>query len=176
MRYHSTERYDPIMERKSILIVDDDPGILNSFKEILEPEGYDVDTAQTSSEALEKCKAQLYNMAIIDINLPDTEGTELLPKIHEMLPKARKIILTGYPTLDNAVESVNQQADAYIIKPVNPKDFLKVIAENMNKQTEADVITEDKVIGWIESRYEETKRNRSARKVPASAHVPGIEE
>ena len=95
----------PIMERKSILIVDDDPGILNSFKEILEPEGYNVDTAQTGSEALEKCKARLYNIAVIDINLPDTDGTELLPKIHGMLPKARKIILTGYPTLDNAVSS-----------------------------------------------------------------------
>jgi len=166
----------PIMERKSILIVDDDPGILNSFKEILEPEGYTVDTAQTASEALEKCKAQLYNMAIIDINLPDTEGTELLSKIHGMLPKARKVILTGYPTLENAVDSVNRQADAYIIKPVNPKDFLKVIAENMSKQTEADSVNEDKVIGWIESRYEETKRNRSPRKVPASANVPVIEE
>ena len=164
------------MERKSILIVDDDPGILNSFKEILEPEGYRVDTAQTGSEALEKCKAQLYNMAIIDINLPDTEGTELLSKIHGMLPKARKVILTGYPTLENAVDSVNRQADAYIIKPVNPKDFLKVIAENINKQAEAEAVTEDKVIDWIESRYEETKRNRSARKVPASTYVPEIEE
>src|SRR2546427_5065737 len=176
LRYQSTERCDPIMERKSILIVDDDPGILNSFKEILEPEGYRVDTAETGSEALEKCKARRSNMAIIDINLPDTNGTELLPKIHGMLPKARKIILTGYPTLDNAVDSLNQQADAYIIKPVNPKDFLKVIAENMNKQTEADSMTEDKVVGWIESRYEETKRNRSPRNVPASSHVPEIEE
>ena len=166
----------PIMERKSILIVDDDPGILNSFKEILEPEGYNVDTAQTGSEALEKCKARLYNIAVIDINLPDTDGTELLAKIHGMLPKARKIILTGYPTLDNAVESVNQQADAYIIKPVNPKEFLRVIAENINKQTDAEAVTEDKVIGWIESRYEETKRNRSPRKVPVSSHVPEIEE
>jgi ActR/RegA family two-component response regulator len=93
-----------------------------------------------------------------------------------MLPKARKIVLTGYPTLENAVESVNQQADAYIIKPVNPKDFLKVIAENMNKQTEVEAVTEDKVVGWIESRYEETKRNRSPRRGPASSHVPQIEE
>src|SRR5438876_10903959 len=108
------------MERKSILIVDDDPGILNSFKEILEPEGYDVDTAQTGSEALEKCKARLYNIAAIDNNLPDTDGSELLPKIHGMLRKPRKIILTRYPTLDNAGESVNQQASAYITKPATP--------------------------------------------------------
>src|SRR5207237_51694 len=87
----------------------------------------------------------------IDINLPDTEGTELLSKIHGMLPKARKVILTGYPTLENAVDSVNRQADAYIIKPVNPKDLLKVIAENMNKKTEADSMTEDKIVCAKES-------------------------
>src|SRR5207244_12502172 len=157
------------------LIVDDDPGNWNSVKEILEPEGYNVDTARTGSEALEKCKARLYNIAVIDINLPDTDGTEqLLPKIHGMLPKARKIILTGYPTLDNAVESVNQQADAYIIKPVNPEEFLKVIAENINKQTEAEAVTEDKVISRIESRYKETKRNSIPRTVPASSHVREI--
>src|SRR5437879_8192734 len=89
-RYRSTERYDPIMERKSILIVDDDPGILNSFKEILEPEGYDVDTAQTGSEALEKCKARLYNIAVIKINLPETDRSELHHKDNRMLRKTSK--------------------------------------------------------------------------------------
>src|SRR6267378_3272168 len=141
------------MGTKNILIVDDDPGLLNSFKDILEPEGYSVDTAKTGFEALEKCKAQPYNLAIIDIKLQDTEGTELLARINSVLPKARKIILTGYPTLENAVESVNQQADAYIIKPVSPKEFLRVVAENMNKQTEGEAMTEEKVVGWIESRY-----------------------
>src|SRR5438132_10233575 len=108
--------------------------------------------------------------------MPDSERTELHTKIHGMLPKARKVILTGYPTLENAVDSVNRQADAYIIKPVNPEEFLKVIAENIDKQAEAEAVTEDKIVGWIESRYEETKRNRSPRKVPASSYVPEIEE
>src|SRR5438046_10175427 len=79
----------PIMERKSILIVDDDPAILNSFKEILEPEGYNVDTAQTGSEALENGKARLYNIAVIVINLLDTAGTEIHPKVPGITPKAR---------------------------------------------------------------------------------------
>ena len=144
--------------------MDDDSGILKSFKEILEAEGYSVDTAQTGVDALEKCRARSYNLAIIDVKLGDIDGTELLVRVHQMLPRTRKIIITGYPSLENAVESVNQQADAYVIKPVHPDEFLKIVADNMNKQMEAESETEKKVMGWIETRYEETKRNRSQRK------------
>jgi len=164
------------MVTKSILIVDDDQGILKSFKDILEPEGYRVDTVATGVEAVEKCKAHPYNLAIIDIKLRDVEGTDLLARVHEILPRARKIMITGYPSLDNAIDSVNLQADAYIIKPVNPEMFLRVVAENMDKQLEAEKITEEKVVGWVESRYEETRRNRSKRKLLAPEQLPNAEE
>ena len=164
------------MVTKSILIVDDDQGILKSFKDILEPEGYNVDTVTTGVEAVEKCKAHPYNLAIIDIKLRDVEGTDLLARVHEILPRARKIMITGYPSLDNAIDSVNLQADAYIIKPVNPEMFLRVVAENMDKQLEAERMTEDKVVGWVESRYEETRRNRSKRKLLAPEQLPNAEE
>ena len=97
---------------KNILIVDDDRGILKSFKDILEPEGYSVDTAETALEAVEKCRVRPYNLAIIDIKLRDVEGTDLLARVHEILPRARKIMITGYPSLESAVDSVNLQADA----------------------------------------------------------------
>jgi NtrC-family two-component system response regulator AlgB len=164
------------MVRKSILIVDDDRGILKSFKDILEPEGYSVDTAETALEAVERSKAHPYNLAIIDIKLRDVEGTDLLARVHEILPRARKIMITGYPSLENAVDSVNFQADAYIIKPVNPENFLKVVAENMDKQLESERMTEDKVVGWVESRYEETRRNRSKRKPMGPELLPNAEE
>ena len=164
------------MVRKSILIVDDDMGILKSFKDILEPEGYSVDTAETALEAVEKCNAHPYNLAIIDIKLRDIEGTDLLARVHEILPRARKIMITGYPSLENAVDSVNFQADAYIIKPVSPENFLKVVAENMDKQLETERMNEDKVVGWVESRYEETRRNRSKRKPMGPELLPNAEE
>ena len=164
------------MVRKSILIVDDDLGILKSFKDILEPQGYSVDTAETALEAVEKSKAHPYNLAIIDIKLRDIEGTDLLARVHEILPRARKIMITGYPSLENAVDSVNFQADAYIIKPVSPENFLKVVAENMDKQLEAERMNEDKVVGWVESRYEETRRNRSKRKPMAPELLPNAED
>src|SRR2546427_8933910 len=150
---------------KNILIVDDDRGILKSFRDILEPEGYSVDTAETALEAVERCKARPYNLAIIDIKLRDVDGTDLLAQVHEILPRARKIMITGYPSLDNAVDSVNFQADAYIFKPVYPEAFLRVVAENMTKQLEAEKMTQDKLVGWVESRFEETRRNRRKRKL-----------
>jgi len=165
-----------VLGRKSILIVDDDRGILKSFKELLEPEGYSVDTAETALETVEQCKAHPYNLAIIDIKLRDVEGTDLLARVHEILPRARKIMITGYPSLDNAVDSVNFQADAYIIKPVNPEAFLRVVAENMSKQLEAEKMTEDKLVGWVESRFEETRRNRSKRKLLTPEQLPNAEE
>ena len=164
------------MVRKSILIVDDDRGILKSFKDILEPEGYSVDTAETALEAVEKSKAHPYNLAIIDIKLRDIEGTDLLARVHEILPRARKIMITGYPSLENAVDSVNFQADAYVIKPVSPENFLKVVAENMDKQLETERMNEDKVVGWVESRYEETRRNRSKPKPMAPELLPNAED
>lgn len=161
---------------KNILIVDDDRGILKSFKALLEPEGYRVDTAETAQEAEEKCKAHPYNLAIIDVKLRDVEGTDLLARVHEILPRARKIMITGYPSLENAIDSVNLQADAYIIKPVNPETFLTVVADNMSKQLDAEKMTEEKVVGWVESRYEETRRNRSKRKLLAPEQLPNAEE
>src|SRR5207247_9793145 len=109
-----------------------------------------VDNILTSSTGFKACKkgrTQLYNQAIIDSKLRDVEGTDVLARVHEILPRARKIMITGYPSLDNAIDSVNLQADAYIIKPVNPEMFLRVVAENMDKQLEAERMTEEKVVG-----------------------------
>lgn len=66
------------MEKKSILVVDDDKTILKSLKTLLELEGYSVDTVETGQEAIEKSKTEFYNLALLDIKLQDMEGTELL--------------------------------------------------------------------------------------------------
>ena len=119
---------------------------------ILQSEGYSVDTAETGREAIEKSEAQFYNLVLLDIKLPDMEGTKLLTAINETLPKMIKIMLTGYPALENAVEALNQGADAYIIKPVKPEKLLALIKEKLEKQSQAEKMTEDKVTDWIKTR------------------------
>lgn len=145
------------MKGKSILIVDDDQVILKSLEGVLNMEGYRVDTAGTGQEAIEKFQANFYNLVLLDIKLPDMDGTKLLSKIHQTKPKMMKIMVTGYPELDNAVQSLNLGADAYLMKPVNPKMLLKVVKEKLGEQEEVEKMSEEKVRNWIENRVMKLK-------------------
>jgi len=138
-----------------ILIIDDDENIRKVLKTILEDEGYVVDTAETAQEGVEKSHSSFFNLALIDIRLPDMEGVDVLPKLKETTPKLRKIIVTGYPTLQNAIAAVNRNADAYVLKPFNVDSVLQVIKEQLEKQKEEKTYNETKVAEFIESRVKE---------------------
>jgi len=97
---------------------------------------------------------------LIDIRLPDMEGIELLTKMKDATPKMRKIIITGYPTLQNAVEAVNRGADAYIIKPFDMEKVLATIREELRKQQEEKKYSQEKVADFIETRVKELEAER----------------
>jgi len=141
-----------VKDKPRILIVEDDANIREALSTILQQKGYNTDTAKDGREAIQKSKAKFFNLALLDIKLPDMEGTKLLTTLHENLPKMVKIMLTGYPSLENAVESLNHAADAYVIKPVNPEKLLALIEEKLEKQREAEEVTQEKVTEWIETR------------------------
>jgi DNA-binding NtrC family response regulator len=143
-----------------VLIVDDDKDILRSLKDIMSSKGYQVDVAETAESALEKTRNQYFNLALLDIRLPDMEGTELLAKIHKERPMMMKIMITGYPSLDNAVRALNLGADAYIMKPVNPENLLKVVEEKLKEQKEAESMTEEKIAEWIENRIRKLEQSK----------------
>jgi DNA-binding NtrC family response regulator len=145
-----------LSEKPKILVVDDDKSIRASMSMILEEEGYLVDTAETGSQALEKAKTNFYNMALLDFKLPDMEGTELLTQIKDTTPRMRKIMITGYPTIKNAVESVNSGADGFIIKPFNVNEVLGKVKEHLKKQKEESQYSQSKVTEYIESQFRET--------------------
>jgi DNA-binding NtrC family response regulator len=144
-------------EKKSILIVDDDKDIRETLGELLEFKGYSVDMAETGREAIEKSETRMFNLALLDIKLPDMEGTELLGKLHQMVPRMMKIMITGYPSLQNAITSVNLGADAYILKPVNPNELLKVVDQKLTEQARAEMLSEEEVAEWIENRLKKLK-------------------
>jgi DNA-binding NtrC family response regulator len=138
-----------------ILIVDDDENIRKVLLAILEDKGYTVEPAGTAREAVEKSKRKFYNLALIDIRLPDMEGIELLTKMRDTTPKMRKVIITGYPTLQNAVDAVNKGADAYIVKPFDVEKVLETIDHQLKKQQEEKKYSQDKVAEFIEARVKE---------------------
>ena len=142
-------------EPARILIVDDDESIREVLTSILTDEGYIVEAVDTGEKAIKATHEKFYNLALIDIRLPDMEGTKLLTKLKDTVPKMRKIIITGYPTLQNAIEAVNKGADAYIIKPIDMEETLKVIREQLQKQAEEKKYSEQKIVEFIETRVKE---------------------
>jgi DNA-binding NtrC family response regulator len=141
--------------KRRILIVDDDQAILKSLGDYLSMKGYAVETAKTGKEAIEKSKNHFFNLAVLDIKLPDIEGTELLTKMHETEPRMIKVMLTGFPNTTNAVESLNKRADAYVIKPVEPENLLKLVEQKLGEQDRELKMDKDKLIKYMESRDKE---------------------
>ena len=143
-----------------ILIVDDDENIRNTLKAILEDEDYVVDTAVTGGEAIQKTQKTAYNIALLDIRLPDMEGIELLKLIKDTVPKTRKIMLTGYPSMQNAIAALNKNADAYLIKPIDIEKLLATVKNQLLLQEDERRFSEQKVAEFIESRVKEIPTNQ----------------
>ena len=141
-----------MVDQARILVVDDDENVAKTLSAILEEKGYSVETAKDGKEAIEKSSKRYYDLALIDIRLPDMEGTELLTSMKETVPKMVKIVVTGYPSLQNAVEAVNKGADAYIIKPVNLENLLDIVKTRLKRQQESKKYTEERVAEFIETR------------------------
>jgi two-component system NtrC family response regulator len=151
-----------MVESARILIIDDDETIRKALKAILEDEGYIVETAENAKKAIEKTQQSIYNVALIDIRLPDMEGYELLTKMKDTTPKMRKIIVTGYPTIHNAIEAVNRGADAYIVKPFDVEKVLATIKEQLKKQEEEKRFSQEKVAEFIETRIKELETKKKS--------------
>jgi DNA-binding NtrC family response regulator len=141
-----------LTDKARILVVDDDEIIRESISALLEDAGYGVDTAENGKEGVEKSFKNFYNLALVDIRLPDMSGIALLTAMKETTPKMIKLIITGYPTLENAIEAVNKGADGYIVKPFKTEQLLSAIEEHLKTQGEAQSYSEQKVAEYIETR------------------------
>ena len=115
--------------KKKILVVDDDKSILRTFTRILQKNGFEVDVAETGKEAIEKSEKKNYDLALIDIRLPDMQGTDLLVNMQRTMRDAVKIMITGFPSLETGVKALDEGADAYLVKPVRPEELLALIEE-----------------------------------------------
>ena len=112
-------------------MVDDDQMIRESLGDLLVAEGYDVDTVETAGEAIRKAKDVHYDVGLLDIKLPDMDGTRLLEKLQVVQPTMIKIMVTGYSTLENAAKSMNYGAADYILKPVYPETLIQLLKEKL---------------------------------------------
>jgi len=129
---------------ESILIIDDDVNVRKTLCSILLNEGYLVETAENGKQAIRELEKAYFDLALIDIELPDIKGTELLLRLKEKQPKMVRIIITGFPSLDNAVKAVNKGANGYVLKPFNAEELLKMIRKQLDERAAEQLRT------WIE--------------------------
>ena len=123
----------PTPDSPRILIVDDDTLIVGSLSEFLRLEGYTVDTAPDGATAVEALAANRYALVITDVNMPRTNGLELLRAIKQRYPDIVVIVITGYGTIENAVEAVKMGAFEYLTKPIID-DEIRVVVQKALKQ------------------------------------------
>ena len=122
------------MATKTILVVDDDKSILRTFTRILKKNGYEIDAVETGKEAIEKADMHHYDLALVDIKLPDMDGTDLLAKMKKPLQDTVKIMVTGFPSVESGVKALDEGADAYLVKPVKPEELLMLIEEKLKSK------------------------------------------
>jgi two-component system response regulator FlrC len=137
----------------NILVVDDEQ-FRGMLSEILEGWGYTVKCVENGKQAIDASDEELFNLALIDIHLPDMEGTELLTKLRKTEPEMIKIIVTGHASLDNSIEAANKGVDGYVVKPFDPKKLLEIIESQLQKQRQKIEFDESKVAEYIGLRHE----------------------
>ncbi len=123
------------MEKKGkILILDDDPVVTLSCKRILGAEGYSISTVEKGEDALNKLSKEDFDLLISDIRLPDISGMTVLKEARIIKPGTDVVMITGYPTLEDAKESTRLGAEQYLEKPFTPEFMINVAKKIFDKR------------------------------------------
>ncbi|HML02764.1 MAG TPA: response regulator [Candidatus Bathyarchaeia archaeon] len=123
-------------DTKNILVVDDDKVALQITERILRKQGYHVDVAETGREAEEKVNSRLFDLALIDVRLPDIDGVDLVEEIHRIKPKMVKIVITGFASMENGIKAMEAGADAYLVKPVASQELLRIVEQKLKDRND----------------------------------------
>ncbi|MBC8359611.1 MAG: sigma-54-dependent Fis family transcriptional regulator, partial [Candidatus Aminicenantes bacterium] len=117
-------------EKANILVIDDDEAIRDSCSQVFKKEGYSAKTAKDGTEGLKLFKKEFFHAVLLDLKLPDLDGMEILSRIEEENPETPVIIITGFATIESAVEAMKRGASDYLAKPFSPEQ-LRVITKKV---------------------------------------------
>ena len=114
-------------EPLQVLVVDDDSALIRTLSDILKLHGYATQTAKSGGEGLRMAEEQSPALALVDLRLPDMEGTELAAKLHEMSDLTQVIVLTGNASVESAVAAMREHSIDYLLKPVQIEQLLRAM-------------------------------------------------
>jgi DNA-binding NtrC family response regulator len=119
---------------RRILVIDDERPILMTLEALLKRRGYQVDTAANASHGLKLLRTKSPSLVLLDLQLPDADGFEMLDRIKTELPQTQVIILTAHDSLHNAIESIKRGAYHFISKPYAPEELLSLVEKALEKE------------------------------------------
>ena len=140
------------MSAGNLLVVDDDQNLIELIALKLKAEGYEVTTAGTGQEAVQAAKAAIFDLCIVDLRLSDQDGISVMRELHSINPGMRVIILTGYGTVESAVQAMQEGAYSYLSKPFNTQELLLQISRALeNRRLNSEI---QRLKGLLEQAYD----------------------
>lgn len=122
------------MASEKILIVDDEVDVLDLIKRILELKGYQVETAHTGRKAIELAQKENFDLLLADIRMPGMSGLEVAQAIKQFAPNITCVTMTGFSTMDMAIEALKLGVDEFIMKPFSPDELSLAISKALDKE------------------------------------------
>jgi len=139
----------PKEERPVVLIIDDEESIRDSCSQIVTKAGYAVETAANGGEGIEKIKTNLPDLVLVDLKMPGMNGMEVLEELKRIDPHIIPVVITGYGTIDSAVEAMKRGAYDFIQKPFAPAELRAIIKRGLERRKliqEAENLRREKTI------------------------------
>jgi len=121
-----------------ILVIDDDPVTLKNIRRILENDGYSVSTFSDPERALKRMDEKVYDLVVSDVRMPGLDGLSVVEKVKGRFPLTEIILITGYASLEGAVEATKRGAYHYLAKPFTPEVLRKVVAKALEEKRVRD--------------------------------------
>ena len=149
-----------------ILCVDDEAVILDSFRKILVLDGYSVDTVETGQEALGLIQSRSYDFVFTDLKMPQMDGVEVTKAVKHMRPDIDVIIITGYATVETAVECMKYGAMDYVQKPFTEDELLEFTKKSLIKR-------EDKINKMLKPKVHITHLKETGKSGTPEFQIPG---
>ncbi len=123
----------------TLLVVDDEQFVRDLLEDFFAKNGYTVTTAANGETAIDCCRADRFDAALVDLKMPDRTGTDVLGELRAIDPNLPVIIMTGYPTLDSSVEAIRRGAQDYVVKPFRLQD----LKERVDRAVRTRALTRD---------------------------------
>ncbi len=122
------------MSKGHVLVIDDEPTLLEACEETLSYHGYDVRLQATARDGVESVRQETFDLVLIDLRMPDTDGLHILREIRSIDENVMTVMITGFPTIATAVEAVKEGAFDYLPKPFTPDQLLIVVDRALSQK------------------------------------------